>query len=280
MKINIILHISSLSILSILPRLSTGIDRTRKECERTANERDAFKRLAKRVATIDPDSQVITTDSSRETSVSSSISTKTIENPVQSQSIASAKKSQLQEFRDTYRETIMNLSHYEEEYDESFNENLAEELGPSLAQAVVESNIFTEQIKTTAIQRSFQAYEKRKKLLHRLEEENEALVDRRRQLREMHEDTMIIKENLYPRPVRELIHSWDRLETVEAECETLLSERQSQIHTRPGPISSWTLQSYLYEPYQWTYPVLNDGVDVLTRIQDAKQDTLRAIYNW
>jgi hypothetical protein len=92
----------------------------------------------------------------------------------------------------------------------------------------------------------------------------------------------MIEDNLYPRPVRELVQSWTRLETAETDCETLLRERQTYLQTELdwGTKSPWLVQEYLYQSFQWRHPVLSDGIDTITRIQRAKQNTVKAIYNW
>jgi hypothetical protein len=182
--------------------------------------------------------------------------------------------------RDAYRETVTAVPHYEDEYDESLVENLEAELGSTLARYLIKGDVVTPQTQAAILNQTQQACRQRSELLRYAETEYEALLKARRRLREMHETATTIEENLYPRPVRELVQAWDRLETVTNDCEALIHDRQADIQTGEGTISMWSAQKYFYNPFQWNHPVLSDGLDTLTRIRRAKQNVTKAIYNW
>ncbi len=275
-----VLSLTTLWLLAVVPRVSDAIDRTRAECEQLKTEQTAFRQFAKRVAALDPDEHGTGTesDSIRFDNCTGSI---TVLDPVDSVvEQASSEPVSMESVRNAYRETVMSVSHYEDEYNEPFVENLRAELDPTLARSVVEGDVLTPQIQTAILNQAQQARKQRLELFEYAEIEHNALIEARRQLREMHETTTTIKENLYPRPVRELVQSWDRLEVVATDCETLLYERQNDIQTEGGTMSIWLAQKYFYKPFQWKHPILSDGVDMLTRIRNAKQDVAQAIYDW
>jgi hypothetical protein len=251
----------------------------RTEREQLKTERAAFKKFAKRVAELNPSE-----DSARPRSesrpVTSTGSTAIVSQVEHGESSSAPEAATVKDVRDAYRETVLAVPHYEDEYDEPLVENLEAELGPTLARNLIKGDVVTPQIQAAVLNQTQQAREQRSELLKYAETEFEALFKARRRLREMHETATTIEENLYPRPVRELVQAWDRLEAVATDCEALIHDRQTDIQTGEGTISMWSAQKYFYNPFQWDHPVLSDGLDTLTRIRRAKQNVTKAIYNW
>lgn len=271
-------------LLLAVPRIADAIDQTRTECEQITAERAAFDAFTKRVAALDPDGQplratVETHQSSTDRGITAVVDQARY---ITDGSTASVEPTPVAEITRAYRETVMAAPHYEEVYDESLNESLAAELGTNVAQTLTENDIVTPQLQATVLARARQASSQRNDLLAHAETEYETLTDMRRRLRELYETAETIEGDLYPRPVRELVQSWNRLETAATDCQTLLRERQKYLQEDPGSGSMTRLsfQEYLYGPFQWRHPVLNDGLDTLTRIRRAKQNTLEAIYEW
>lgn len=267
------------AVIAILPRLPDAVDVTREEYERTAAERDAFEQFTQRVAAIEPaDGNPAHRGTSSESPATGPVATRTTEVPSGPRSTPG--ETPLEGVREAYRETVMAVPHYEEEYGEPLEENMAAELGPEVARAVTEGEVLPRQLQATLLQKSQQAYEQRADFLHPLENEYETLVDARRRLRGTCETTTSIEESMFPRPVREIVQSWERLDKLEDDCEDLLAERQAQLHERTWRGPSRSLQLFLYRSRPWTYPVLNDGLDAISRIREAKRRAVEAIYNW
>lgn len=267
-------------LLVCAPRISAAIDRTQTEREQLKTEQSAFEQFAKRMAALSPNEHPTRTGSDPPLSVPNTGLTAVVDEMNHRTAGSTTETVTVESVRSAYCETVMAVPHHENEYDESFVENLEAELGPTLARRVVEGDILTPPLQTAILNQTRQARQQRIDLVGYAETEYEALVEARRQLRQMHETATAIKENLYPRPVRELVQSWDRLEAVEIDCETLLRERQNDIQTGGGTISMWSAQRYFYQPFQWEHPVLSDGLDILTQIRQAKRNVAQAIYNW
>lgn len=269
-------------LIVIVPRVLDAIDRTRTERDQLRAERDAFKQFAKRVATLDPDKHITRVEYETPPSVIGTGVT-TLVDPVgqTSRSTVDVEPISASLVRDAYCETVMSVPHYEEEYDESLGENLTEELGPELAQTLIESDVITPQLQAAVVSQARQVSKERGDLLSHVETEYESLVEARRQLRELYKSATTIEDDLYPRPVRELVQSWTRLKTLTTDCETLLRDRQTHLKTEPSPgtKSMWSFQEYLYQSFHWRHPVLYDGLETLTRIRRAKRKTVKAIYN-
>jgi hypothetical protein len=232
------------------------------------------------VAALNPSEHSARTGSDPPRPINSTGSTAIVSQVEHGESSSAPEAATVKDVRDAYRETVLAVPHYEDEYDEPLVENLEAELGPTLARNLIKGDVVTPQIQAAVLNQTQQAREQRSELLKYAETEFEALFKARRRLREMHETATTIEENLYPRPVRELVQAWDRLEAVATDCEALIHDRQTDIQTGEGTISMWSAQKYFYNPFQWDHPVLSDGLDTLTRIRRAKQNVTKAIYNW
>lgn len=266
-----------------VPRVSTAVDRTRMEQDQLVAEREAFDMFAKRVAALDPDRHTAR-DEYESSPPATGEGVTTIVDSVgrSSRSTIDAESVSISVVREAYRETAMAVPHYEEEYGESIDENLTAELGPDVARALIEGDVLTQQIQAAILNQAQRASKQRRDLLSHVETEHESLVEARRRLRDLHETATTIEDDLYPRPVRELVQSWTRLEAATTDCKTRLRERQARIQREheTGTMSTWSFQEYLYQPFQWRHPVLNDGLETLKRIRRAKRETVRTIYNW
>lgn len=267
-------------LLAVFPRITEALAQTRMECSRTKAEQEAFRRFIQRVASIEPANPSPTSSISTDTSLLNNDSEILSNGSVSTTSSVNVATSPLESVRNGYAETVMAVDHYEQEYDESLRKNLAVELGTDLAHAVTTNNILTPQVQAAILKKSRQAREDRSNFLHRVQGEYNSLIDSRRQLRELSQTRDNIKENLYPRPIRELIQSWNRLDALADDSKKLLNDRQSHIHAQLEGTLSEPFQCYLYDTYEWTYPVLNDGLELLTEIRASRHQALKSIYNW
>lgn len=261
--------------------MSSAIDRMRIERDQLIAERNAFDEFAKHVADLDPEKHTTRTEYGVRPPASGTGTTVNLVGhtimPAQN-----AEQVPVSVIRDIYRETVMAVPHYKKEYGESINENLAAELGSGVAQTLTEADVLAPQIQAAVLNQAQQASKQRSHLLSHVKTEYEALIEARCQLRDLHKTVTAIEDNLYPRPVRELVQSWNRLETVADSCKTLLRERQTHLQTEheTRTMSTWSFQEYLFQPFRGRHPVLNDGLETLTRIRRAKRETVKAIYDW
>lgn len=181
-----------------------------------------------------------------------------------------------------YRETVMSVPHYEQEYDEPLAQNMAAEFGEDVASAVVTGQALTPQLKGTLLQRSSRSHRLRVALLDHLDAETddlaEAAADYDRIAASM---DRIQSERLDDTSFENLLAEWYLLEDRERECTDRLQKRQETVHSRRGLAKHLsdapTMEEYLYEPLDVTYPVLADGTSLLEEIRASQQQVLLAL---
>jgi len=237
------------------------------ERARTVAERDAFGRFGRRVAQLDGTSTPATHSPPG--------------NPgggILSQSHTADDR--LKRVRDVYRETVMGVSHYEEEYGDALPESMAAEFGDEVATAVRDGNRFTPQLKGILLQSSEQSRTEREAFLRTLDCERDALE----RACDEFTDVRDALDALDARPLSEksltdLAVDWDRLSDLEGRCRRVVEDRQDRIHagypTLPSEARGVGFHEYLYGSLAVTHPVLAEGADVLADIRTARQRLVR-----
>lgn len=263
-----------LAILAVMTRIPDAIDDISEEQAQISNERDAFEEFAQRVASFQPTESHL-----------SAFSAQQQQNPnlgvaTMVQNGNSLSTNQLTNVTDAYQETVMALSHYESVYGEPLPENMSKELGPEVAQSVIAGDVLTSNLQSTLYTKSLRAAKERADFLHHLQTERESVQTARQKLRDIHNAVAEIDDSLYPRPISEVVQSWNRLEDLESECKSVFITRQSAIQSTPGSGNHHFLQNYLYHSRGWTFPVLGDSLDVLEQIQETKRRVCETIYEW
>lgn len=262
---------NGIAILAVLTRIPDAVALVHQERERTAAEHDAFEAFARRTLRLDvgdtPHSE--TTDGRPATALQPGAA-------VVDDYAASPDSASMEEIRDVYRETVMAVSHYEEEYGESLEEHLAQEFGTELGIAISQSETVTPQLQQALVTASIQSRDERAELLDRLDEERHSLQEASHSLEEICDAVRTVEQSLSQRADRELAEAWDRLEELEGDCRTLLRQRQCKLDPK-GKGREMGLQEYLYATAPWTYPILGDGLAGVDRIERAKQQVVEAI---
>lgn len=259
---------NGIAVLAVLTRIPDAIALVGQERDRTAAERDAFDSLARRVSAIEmSESQTSRPTGNRQEPAAISVSTK-VGNYAGGRSIPMA------EVEEAYRETVMTVSHYEQEYDEPLIEHLAAEFGTEMGIAVSQSETLTPQLREALVTASIQARDERVELLVQLDEETQRLKETSTSLEELCEAVSTVEASLAQRADRELADAWERLEALEGDCRTLLQEQQCRID---GSNSELSLQKYLYGPQEWTYPALGDSLAGMDRVHRAKHRIVRTV---
>lgn len=239
------------------------------ERERTIAERDAFEAFERRVGALSPhrverSGPGAFTRSLPETSPTTSA---------------------LDRVREAYRETVVALSHYDDEYGEPVIENLAAEFGEEVGAAVAGSGVFTPELKTALCTGARDAASRRATFLTVLDEEREALDAAARELRDIDEAAT----GLDPDPnsgtgvsFTSLRETRDRLCALSRRCEDLVAERQESLRA-PRAGGRWkrdesaSLNEYLYDALDVTYPVLADASDAAATLRDERRRIERAL---
>lgn len=242
------------------------------ERERTAAERDAFEAFGRRVGALSP---------------------QRLDRPegpkgfARSLSAASSSPSPSTSMPDRvlviYRETVVALSHYDEEYGEPAIENLAAEFGEEIGAAVARSGVFTAELKAALSSAAREAATRRGTFLDVLDEERRALDDAACELRRVGDDLT----DLDPDSVSSgssftsLRDARERLCGLCERCEELVADRQETLRS-PRAGGRWgrndaSLNEYLYASLDVTYPVLADASDAAATIRRERRRIERAL---
>lgn len=182
-----------------------------------------------------------------------------------------------------YRDTVMDVPHYDSDYDEPLEKHMATELSPELASAVSQGTQLTPAIKQPLVHSARSAARDRRILADQLDDEREDLEDAEEQLSELAKRFEVTDgDGLLDRTFPDLQSRWERLGDLETDCRDLLERRQSQLRERaPGGGSELAtpddVSTYLYGDLDVDFPVLDAGTQLLERIQTERRETVKAL---
>lgn len=184
--------------------------------------------------------------------------------------------------RQAYRDTVMAVDHFERDYGESLSEHLAEEFGDGVARAVLTNERLSPQIKQAVLASAGESRTQREQYLKTLESERDRLRSAGEKLDDAVEICASVDGNrLRRRSFEELQSRYERLETERSELSATLSEHQDRLHE--GKTFGWqredseSVHSFLYRDIDTTYPVLADGIRVLTRMSTVERRLTTAL---
>ncbi len=246
--------------ISYLPTAQKLCERER---SRTAAERDAFDRFARRVARIDTAHPVAAkVPAGMDTVVSTN-----------------GEGAGLRDVRRAYRETVMDVPHYDDEYGERLALNMAAEFDDEVATAVAggSGSGLTPRLKRLITGHADEARERRDRFVDELDREGDELAEANSRLREWKSETdMLCRTAPSERSYGGLEATWRRLGSIATECEQLLTDRQEAITdgNKPPGISRLPLQEYLYHRLPVDYPVLAAGTELLSQIETTRTRTV------
>lgn len=235
------------------------------ERSRTATERRAFTRFSREVAGLEA-----TGPAARIGHNPGAVATV-------SASIAPSKRG-LEPVRTAYEETVLAMDHYVEEYDEPLAEHMGRELGEELATAVEQSQQLTPPLQRALVERSRGAARDRERLMSRLDHECDALEAADDELTAV-ADTVdeAAARSLAGWSFSRLADEWNRLGELESRLSRLLSGRQETLQDGHviGPSDDQpSLNAYLYDGLETTYPVLADASALADRVKDVRRRVL------
>ncbi len=248
-----------LAFLGYLREVRTAIENER---QTLAVERDAFEAFADRVTSIPVAGEPIPAGSALPSG-------------------ENAGKKQLKQVRDRYRETVMSVSHYDEEYGENLFEHMSEELSPEAAIAVVDGAGLSAQLKELLIVQARLAAHSREELLDTIDTERQSV---RSAVSSLQSSDSVLEEtedeSLRERSFSELMAAEQELsQTMNAVDETI-QDRQTdiqQVERRSPAVDRSTFHRYLYRGLEPTFPVLDALLDRYETIRDRRRAVIRAI---
>ncbi|MCU4716490.1 DUF7260 family protein [Halapricum hydrolyticum] len=250
------------------PHIDRALAAVRAERDILEAERDAFETLLRRVSAIQVDARASTAVQS------GAVTAASIARPTE---VARG----LGEVRDAYRETVMEVPHYEIEYDESLRANLAAEFGEPLASRIVDGTVLTRQVYDAVTDACRQARDERKRALQYVERERDRLVAFEADLTAIERDVVEAGAAIESASgTRQLSRIDDTLATLQSRCLGLANERQTQlresdqIHVLGS--DGFGFYEYLYADLETPAPVLSDAGACLKTIQGHRMRGLRA----
>lgn len=220
----------------------------RQERRRVVDERDAFEEFGDRVAALSP-------TTTREGSAGPA----TLTAPGLTAALPTANGDRGRVLA-AYRDTVFSLPHYRAEYDETVGESLAAELGEDAAVSLASNKTLSPEFQSALVDRSRRAAAARGSLaaaidieVDRLEQAGDRVagIDRRRE-RLVDHLTGLTGETALDAS----IDVWERLDALEAECDAVAGDRQTQLSepprqirdSGPSPSVDVAFTEYLYEP--------------------------------
>lgn len=179
---------------------------------------------------------------------------------------------------DTYRDTFMSLSHYQDDYGESALENLREEFGEEVAALVDRRSLLAYDAAAHGAQIGIS---NRQTMMHRLEIEQEQIDRIRRELASVHRKVNRISVKISEGDAELLSGSGNRLEPTtdlarleewESNCDRLIAKRQKCLLAHDGELSNYefTLVRFLYQSLDVDFPVLASIAELCDRIRSTR----------
>ena len=227
--------------------IERALEIAQEERRRTTSERDAFNEFITTVNSINP--------SSPNTSFNKVMSLR-----------SKSQQATTREIQQAYRESIMNMPHYEEEYNETMAINLEAELGPDIAEAIIKDCPVTPQLQHVVAISAARAEEKRTEFINTLDIEIDILKTERRTLSAIQDMyTSFLNRQLYTYSLDELHEKYDQIDQKQSMCSKILEDRQTQRQTGHASLQTKSvsdLQSYLYQDLKVTYPILSDTLQL------------------
>jgi hypothetical protein len=240
------------------------IDRARAHVDDEINllsvEREAFKTFLNRLNKIQTNGQGTTQTDGASTALTA---------------LDSSAPTTLQPIRQAYRETVMQVPHYDQEYGDTLQESLTAELGETVATYVMNGQILSPMVHDTLRQATEQCVDEREGFLRLLREESESLDTIATELNDLEECIMELNGRIDAANTSAQLARIDkRLQYTEERCSDLATRRQERIHNRANiqfsGIDSTSLSQYLYTGMETVTPALTDITSCLDTIRDVR----------
>lgn len=250
------------------PRIENALCVIDREIECIEAELTAFRRFRSRVRSIEPTSPAAAGVDASGGGASSMLAT------------ATKPDAGLRSVRSAYRETVMDVPHFEAEYDDTLEANVAVEFGADLAAQLAGGARLTPQVHEAVLAASERARDERETMLPVLERERDSLTTVRDRLDDCERRATVLGAN-----ARRTVDSTrlsdidERLADIEAECEAVAARRQRRLHDRSAAalsgIDETSLAQYLYADEAVTCPALADIVTCLETVRRQRRYCLQ-----
>lgn len=253
-------------LVAVAVHIREALPVVREERSRTATEQEAFTRFARVVSRLDAPGPAVQLGVGRgATSVVSAS--------------AAPRSRGLDAVRSAYEDTVLAMDHYEEEYGEPLAEHMRQELGEEVATAVEQNQQLTQPLQQALVARAREAAVDRERLMTQLDHELEALKAADDELTAVADAVdEAAARPLEGRDFSELTDEWHRLGELESRLRRLLSRRQeARRPTGFDGAGAPSLNDYLYQPLETSFPVLSDAAALADRVKDVRRRVLLAL---
>lgn len=235
------------------------------ELNLTRTERDAFERFLDRLRDLQAD---------RWNTPEMGCSNATLA------TVESSPSTKFREIRRAYRETVMEVPHYDQEYGDTLRESLTAEFGGTLAGHVVDGQIFTPTIHDSLVKATKQTKDDRDEFLSRLRRERESLATIADELNDVEARIVELDKQIDGADTSTDLSQIDEtLQRLEERCTSLVTHRQKRIQNRGNRtfsgFDSASLSQYLYGDMGTVTPAIADIVSCVDTIRDERTRCLR-----
>jgi len=248
------------SDVPIRPLLDDARESLRVERRRLVDEREAFESFRRRVRGIAAGSETTA--------------------PTPHRLRARPTGRRLVAVRDSYRETVMAVPHYETEYNDTYERSLAAEFGPEIATVLTRGTSLHERYRSVLLTKTDEAIRQRGSLLEAVERESTSVSNAAdRLLPTLDEIEETSATDLADEPFGTLDAYRARLGVLGERCAEVSTRRQRHRDDGERALAlDETLpdvQTYLYQDLPVTYPVLSAVARLLVRISGVRRDIER-----
>lgn len=184
--------------------------------------------------------------------------------------------------REQYRNTVMDVPGYEAVYGETLAEHLSAEFGDDLSTVILDDGPLTQPAQALLLARGSEAVAQRESHLETINTEYDSILDANTGLQRTDsvlED--IDSSRMYRYSFDELIEHEQDVQRATGACQQLLTTRQQEIHSGTrrsvSRSSRLTLQEYLYQSLETTYPVISSTLDRIRELNQRRRTVIRSI---
>lgn len=242
----------AVAVLALLGNVRGATAACRDEHRRLEEEERAFRQFARRVNDLDPTSLQPRTDGGH----------------LVDRGRRSTEDDSTAAVRTAYRETVMDIDHYESHYGESLETNMREEFGPDVAAVVTAGATFTPELKQTLVAKAHTRADHRASVRTTLDHEIEALTRARERLSSIRDELERVRSEPRFTSFPSLADRWRRLRRLETDCADLLEDRQANLREQDDS----ELREYVYTDLDVRHPVLADLAAAIELVRSERQD--------
>lgn len=239
------------------PTIECALAHVDDEIDHVRAERDSFEDFLDRLDTIQTNGRV---------------TPRTDGNHAVVTSLEASAPTELQPIRRAYRETVMGVSHYEQEYGDTLRESLTVELGETVATYVMDGQILSPMVRDTLRKATNQCLAEREDFLRLLRQESGSLDAIANELNELEARVVEISNRIDATETStQLARIGEKLQRTEQRCTALANRRQKRIHSRENislsGVDSASLSQYLYTDMETVTPALADIASCIETIR-------------